>query len=290
MTHSKWPSTSIIIPSLNSPIIDRVVEAVVAQDGFREKDEVLVIGKDKAGLLAPGKAVQLIDTGGPLDASTARNLGIDTAQGDLLIFLDSDCLPQPGWLTQHRLAQQAGHEVVGGGVLPEGDDYWHRTYNLSMFHEVFSTAPAGYRPFLPTLNLSIDREVVEQIGGLDSSLPYSHDVDWTTRMREGGYMPFFWPAAAVRHEHGRHSLSQVWRDCAINGHYARRVRLRHQATLNTPFFLRSGRLTLLLAPFIATRVTMGIISRRPDVMVQNIATWPAIFLTKIAWCWGASRS
>jgi GT2 family glycosyltransferase len=275
---------------LNSAIIDRVVEATLAQEGFREQDEVLVIGKDEAGLLADGKGARLIDTGVPVDASTARNLGIDAAQGDLLIFLDSDCLPQPGWLNQHRLAQEAGFEVVGGGVLPEGDEFWHRTYNLSMFHEVFSTAPAGYRRFLPTLNLSVDRQVIEQIGGLDVSLPFSHDLDWTTRMREGGYIPFFWPAAAVRHEHSRHSLRQVWRDCAINGRYARQVRLRHQATLNTPFFLRSRLLTLLLAPFIAAGVTMGIIRRRPDIMIENITTWPAIYLTKIAWCWGASRS
>lgn len=290
MASNTWPPTSIIIPSLNSPIVDRVVEAAAAQEGYGAQDEILVIGKDDPGLLGSVTSGQLIDTGQPVDASTARNLGIEAAQGDLLIFLDSDCLPQTGWLAEHRAAHAAGHEVVGGGVLPEGDNYWHLTYNLTMFHEVFSTAPAGNRPFLPTLNLSVERQVIEDVGGLDVTLPYSHDVDWTTRMREAGYHPFFWPAATVRHEHGRRTMSQVWRDCAINGRYARQVRLRHGATLNTPFFLRNGTLTFLLAPLIAGAVTTRIISRRSDTMVHHAGTWPAIYMTKMAWCWGASRS
>ena len=121
--------TSIIIPSLNSPIIDRVVDAVAVQEGYGEQDEIIVVGKDDRGLLDGGTAAQLIDTGQPVDASSARNLGIEAAQGELLIFLDSDCLPQAGWLAAHRAAHAAGYEVVGGGVLPDGHNYWHLTYN-----------------------------------------------------------------------------------------------------------------------------------------------------------------
>jgi len=290
LTSKQQLHSSIIIPSLNSPIIDRVVEAVAAQEGYGAQDEIVIVGKDDDSLLALEMGVQLIDTGQPVDASTARNLGIEAAQGELLIFLDSDCLPQAGWLAGHRAAHAAGHEVVGGGVLPEGDNYWHLTYNLSMFHEVFSTAPAGRRPFLPTLNLSVEREVIEQVGGLDVSLPYSHDLDWTTRMREAGYFPYFWPDAVVRHQHGRQTMRQVWQDCAINGQYARQVRLRHKATMNTPFFLRNKVLTLLLSPLIAGGVTARIVSRRAETMQEHVATWPAIYMTKMAWCWGASRS
>jgi hypothetical protein len=102
---------------LNSPIIDRVVEAVATQDGFREQDEILVVGKDKPGLLGSAAASRLIDTGQPVDSSTAHNLGIEAAHGDLLIFLDSDCLRQMGWLMEHRAAHEAVHGHIAGNLL-----------------------------------------------------------------------------------------------------------------------------------------------------------------------------
>ncbi len=281
--------TSIIIPSLNSPIIDEVVTAVKVQEGFGARDEIIVVGKDDNGLLSEEKTARLVDTGEPVDASTARNLGIEEAQGDLLIFLDSDCLPQEGWLSEHRAAHAAGHDVVGGGVLPVGDNYWHLTYNLTMFHDVFSTAVEGRRPFLPTLNLSVGRHVVEAVGGLDITLPYSHDVDWTTRMREAGFFPYFWPKAAVRHQHNRVTMQQVWHDCAINGQYARQVRLNHSNTMQTPYFLRHRSLTRFMSPIIAGGVTARIFSRRWTTMSHHLSALPAIYMTKLAWCWGAGR-
>jgi len=96
-------------------------------------------------------------------------------------------------------------------------------------------------------------------------------------------------AAAVHHDHNRETMTQVWRDCAINGQYARQVRLQHKQILETPHFLRYRALTLLLSPLIATAVTARIFSRRWSTMRHFLITMPAIYLTKIAWCWGAAR-
>ena len=281
--------TSIIIPSLNSPLIDQVVEKILDQDGFGTQDELIVVGRDDSGLIKGRSQVRFIDTGQPVTAPVARNIGIDAAEGELLIFIDSDCIPQACWLEEHRKAHAAGYAVVGGGVLPAGDNYWHLVYNLTMFHEIFSTAPAGERPFLPTLNLSVERGVIAEVGKLDATLKRSQDLDWTTRMNEAGFRPYFWPEASVRHDHNRRTGEKVWQDAATIGVYARQVRLRHRESLATPSILGSRRMTLLLSPLIALFVTARIVVRRPKTRLRRPDTWPGIYMSKIAWCWGASR-
>jgi len=289
MVEAGQTRTSIIIPSLNSPLIDRVVDEILDQEGYSADDELIVVGRDDHNLVRDQPGIQFIDTGQPVAAPVARNLGIDAAKGDLLVFIDSDCIPQPGWLKEHHKAHVAGHKIVGGGVLPVGENYWHLVYNLTMFHEVFSTAPAGERPFLPTLNLSVERGVITQVGKLDPTLRKSQDLDWTTRMHEAGFQPYFWPEARIQHNHNRRTSSEVWQDAATIGKFARQVRVRHQKSLNTPGLLQNRYLILILSPLIASYITGRIIVRRPKTMLRHPDTWPGIYLSKIAWCWGASQ-
>lgn len=281
--------TAVIIPSLNSPIVDRVVAAVLDQTGATTLNGIYVVGRDEANLLPRHEQVHLVDTGQPVPPGEARNCGLAATNAELLIFLDADCLPQPGWLAAHRAAHDAGHPVVGGGVMPVGKGYWHLSYNLTLFHEVFTTMPAGPRPYLPTLNLSVERRVVDTVGPLNADLPRAQDIEWSTRMRQAGFMPYFAPTAAVRHAHDRHTLTAVWRDCARSGQYMRAIRLRYPELLQAPGLLRYRTLVRLLSPAIAAWATARIVARRPAAWLPFAHTLPAIYVTKIAWCWGAGR-
>jgi hypothetical protein len=283
-------SATVVIPSLNSPIIDQVLSAVLEQDGTDRLREIIVVGKDDPGLIPETEGVRFVDPGDPALAAIARNRGFAAADGDILIFLDSDCLPQPGWLEEHLAAHQAGHGVVGGGVLPNGEGYWHLVYNLTLFHETLSIASPGPRNYLATLNLSMDREVLQTIGAFNELTDRVEDIEWTTRARQAGFLPYFWPLAAVRHIHNRTSLKSVWRDCALSGYHMRALRLRYRGWLQAPGLLRHRRLLFWLSPFIAAWATLRIVLRRPIILRHYPHTLPAIFLTKIAWCWGASRS
>jgi GT2 family glycosyltransferase len=282
---------AIIIPSLNSPIIDQVLAAIEEQSQIVNVEQIIVVGKDDVGLIPHTDRIQLIDPGQPVQVSRARNLGIAATQADLLIFLDSDCLPQPDWLAEHITAHKEGHKVVGGGVVPAGHNYWHLVYNLTLFHEYLSTATAlpGSRDYLPTLNLSVSCAAIEQVGGLDESVDRGEDVDWTTRMRRAGIQPYFWPKAAVYHKHNRDNMKQVWQECAHSGYYMRQLRLRHQDMLQAPALLRWPWLIWWLSPLIAAWTTGRIFIRQPATFLRFWYTLPAIYLTKIGWCWGASR-
>ncbi|HSM55484.1 MAG TPA: glycosyltransferase [Candidatus Sulfomarinibacteraceae bacterium] len=287
-------NVAVIIPNLNSPLIDRVVAAVrgqkVAETGANVPIEVIVVGRDQPGLVPEAENVRFIDTEQPVLAAVARNRGVAATDADLLIFLDSDCLPTEEWLAAHLAAHEAGHQVVSGGIVPAGHNYWHLTYNLTLFHELLDTNPPGPRDFLATLNLSVERTVIERVGGMDETVNRVEDVEWTTRMRGAGFQPYFWPAASVWHDHSRTDFRRVWRDCASSGYHMRPVRLRHDDLLLGPSVLRYPRLVLALSPLVALGVTARIIWKRPAVIRRFWYTLPGLYLTKIAWCWGASRS
>ena len=281
-------SVDIIIPSLNSPRIDRVLAAIENQEGIEQVGQIIVVGKDDPGLIPAASGAHLLDSGVPVRASIARNMGIAASEADLFIFIDSDCLAEPGWLREHLAAHQAGQRVVSGGVVAAGHNYWHLTYNLTLFHEWLDANQPGPRDFLATLNLSVERSVIDEVGGMDESVDRVEDVDWTTRMRRAGIQPYFWPAAAVWHDHNRHDLGGVWRDCALSGHHMRRLRLRHADLLQAPGLLRFPKLVLALSPFIAAWATARILWHRPYFLRRFLPQIPAIYLTKIAWCWGAA--
>jgi len=281
---------SIIIPSLNSPAIAMVLDALSSQQNAHLISEVIVVGRDEAGLIGDRDLVRFVDTTEPVSASRARNIGIEQATQPLLIFLDSDCIPAPNWLNMHINAHRSGHKVVGGGVFPTGENYWSLTYNLALFHEFLTNLPNGTRDYLPLLNLSAQRSVIDQAGDFDENLARGQDLDWTIRMRRCGHTLHFIPDAAISHIHERTTLAYLWRDCARSGFYSRRIRMANSDLVSAPFWLGNRLLVLCLSPLIAIAVTARLIWRNPKLLASTWRVLPGIALTKLAWCWGAGQA
>ena len=283
MAHNQ---VSVIIPTLNDPLIGQVVAGVRLQLG--DAGEIVVVGKDKAGRIPTGDGIRFLDTGRPVTAPVARNLGIREAAADVLVFIDSDCLPQPGWLSGLLNRLTAGEEVVIGSVISPTENYWMLAYNISMFHEVMAHTRPGPRRYLPTLNLAIRREVVTEVGLMDESLPRGQDVEWGIRMALAGYQLTFEPSAAITHYPARTDPKTVWRFWVRSGRNMSRVRLRYADYYKTPAILANPTWVRLLSPLVAAYTTAGIFLCSPQLW-RYIHTFPAIYATKIAWCLGAAQ-
>lgn len=279
---------SVIIPSLNAPTLGRALEAVAAQT--EPPAEVIVVGRDEAGMLDGFPEVCFIDTDVPVCAARARNLGMQTATGELFLLLDADCIPRPDWLGRHLERHREGEQVVGGAVALQGSNYWAQSDNVSMFHEFVPQQPPGPRFLLPTLNLSLRRAVFEAVGGMDETFPgaAAEDADWTIRIRRAGYRLFFEPSTVVAHAPIRTTWSDVVRHWRNLGHNAVRVRLRYAEEFGTPAGARHAWWWRLLSPAIAARVTAGIYTNR--FLWSRWPSLPVVYATKIIYCFGAARA
>lgn len=286
---SSATTVSVIIPNLDCPTVDRAVRAVLAQQGARA-DEILIVGRDapdRLSAFADHASIRHVDAS-PRPPGAARNLGAALATGDLLVFVDADCEPEPGWLAAHLARHAAGATVVGGGVLWDDANYWTLADNISMFHPFAADRTEGPRRFLPSLNLSVARRAWEAAGGMDPVLRSGEDVDFTARLGELGHPPLFAPEARVWHRPPRTTASAMLAHWHRSGRWMIHVRRAHPAWFGAPGWLYHRLWLVLMAPLIAAAATRPIY--RPGAAgARHLATLPAVYATKLAWCAGAAH-
>jgi glycosyltransferase involved in cell wall biosynthesis len=92
-------SVSVVIPAHNAErTLGSVLSALAEQDPA--PDEVIVVddaSTDGTAAIAERHGARVLRNERPLYAGGARNVGWDAARGDVVVFLDSDAVPAPGW-------------------------------------------------------------------------------------------------------------------------------------------------------------------------------------------------
>jgi len=125
-----------------------------------------------------------------------RNLGVREAEGDVIVFTDSGCLPEDGWL-ERLLAPIADEgEFVSCGPA--------RSIGKSVYSGVhwWGNADNDYVPMATTINLAFRREAFEAVGGFDEAFGSAEDIDFTWRLTHAGYRLRWVQDAVVRHDWG----------------------------------------------------------------------------------------
>jgi glycosyltransferase involved in cell wall biosynthesis len=282
---------TVIVPTLNSPFIDKTIQALEQQSYNRDSYQVIVVGTDNLGLVRESDVVYFDRCEYPLSPAQARNRGAKRAQGEILAFTDADCQPHPDWLAV--LAECFADPkvtVVGGGVWFNTTNYWTLADNLSMFYEYLAIHQPGERKQLPSLNLSIRRRVFEEIVGFDERYPRpsGEDADLTVRLRKRGHRLYFEPRAIVVHSSPRNRLIDLLRHGYYQGMYSTKIDKRYADEEKVPYILRTRLGLLTLAPLLAAVVTLRMFIIYPNLRSYWYAS-PAIYLEKIAWCLGAAH-
>jgi N-acetylglucosaminyl-diphospho-decaprenol L-rhamnosyltransferase len=181
-------------------------ELVVVDNASRD-DTLAVVTR-----LAPGAVVVRND--GNAGFAAAANAGARAASGDLLLFLNPDATPAPGFVAAIRAPR--GDWAAWMGLVTAGDAV-NTSGGVVHFTGIAwaGTAPApGPREvaFLSGACLAIPRATWERVGGFgDQYFMYQEDVDLSLRLRLAGGRLGIEPAAVVDHDYEFAKGAAKWR-------------------------------------------------------------------------------
>ena len=287
MTHE---TISIIIPAARTERLPQILEALAKQQVETAVfDTWIVCNEDDMGIIPqPDETVHLLPVASDAKAPVRRNAGMAAANGDIFLFLDDDCVPAPDLVQRHLYGQRQGQQVVGGSVTFPSRPYLQLADNVSAFHDLLSFTQAGLRPYLVTANMSVHRNVVDDVGNMCPDLARADDLQWTTRFRKHGYPLYFDPQAIVLHLPPRHTWSALWHHWVSDAPDTIRVRLEWADMLNTPSLAFHRNVFLWGMPFVSLWATWRTFDHW-QTWRQYWHTLPIVFLTKMAWCLSAYK-
>jgi glycosyltransferase involved in cell wall biosynthesis len=210
-------TVSVVVPHFNDLVgLDLCLSGLRRQTYPESAYEIIVA--DNASPQGPAAVSAVIGDRARLvvvpekGAGPARNGGAALAGGEILAFIDSDCRPDPDWLTQGVEALGAC-DFVGGRVEVLVDDV-HRMTASEAFERVFAFDNEAYvtrKGFSVSANLFCPRALFDAVGGF--AVGVSEDVDWCHRALKAGYRIGYAPRAVIGHPARRTwtDLLKKWR-------------------------------------------------------------------------------
>ena len=236
---------SIIIPSYNSEnTIRNCLDSILAQE-FIKECEIIVIDSsiDRTSEIVRQNypAVQCCHLDKKTDPGTARNLGVARSRGDVLVFIDSDCIARPGWLNGIlSLHRQNCYNVIGGAIenANPGSIISFASYVVE-FSDFLPTMQSGLVRHLPTCNISYKRKIFDEFGGFDHRYYPQEDYYFHWQLKKAGQSIYFDPSILVAHHHrtGWHSyLVHQRRIGQVTSHVLKVTDLPGSGFVHRPFF------------------------------------------------------
>ncbi|HTX85516.1 MAG TPA: mycofactocin biosynthesis glycosyltransferase MftF [Streptosporangiaceae bacterium] len=273
-------TVTVVIPVRDrADMLDRCLAATGAQypvividDGSADPGAIAAVAARHGAALRRRTA-----SGGP---AAARNTGLAGTTTDLIAFLDSDCIPPPGWVSQ--LAAHFADPLVGAvaprivappitppssaSTAPPATRYAGVRGSLDLGPRPARVQPGSRVSYVPTAALLVRRAALDAVSAgrdpFDPALRHGEDVDLVWRLNEAGWRIRYDPAVQVPHEGPATWAGLLGRRFSY-GTSAAPLACRHPQNLAP----------LVLQPWPATTVA-ALLARRPAVAAAAlVAAW-----------------
>ena len=204
------PTVSVIIPVFNdSKSLTASLEAIRCQTYPNSLMEVLVVDNGSTENIKeatnkfPEVKYLLEKEKGP---AAARNKGVISSSGEVIAFIDSDCLPQSDWIQEgiKALETDEGCALAGGEI-----ELYYKKKDSANIIELYDTVSYLTQKryveefkFAATANLFAYRRIFDEAGLFLSGIfkgAAGEDTEWGRRVYDRGYKLIYAPGAKVLH-------------------------------------------------------------------------------------------
>lgn len=203
---------SIVIPTFNRPVqLARALSAIASVRYPQNRLEVIVVndggdidGEEHLRTLTgsiPFRALHQPNRG----PAAARNLGVGSARGDFLCFIDDDCVPPPDWL--ERLSDEitaAPDALIGGRTINLLEDNLFSQASQTLVdyvYDYYHHRKPGGGAFFASNNMAVERNAFVLAGGFDESFLTAEDREFSARWKAAGGVLHFAPDVVMYHAH-----------------------------------------------------------------------------------------
>lgn len=278
---ARWPTVSIIVAARDRHAGTRsCVRSLLAQDYPGPPPKIIVVDDASEPPLAPalaGLPVRLIRLERNAGQSAARNLAAAEAEGDLLAFIDNDCVADSSWLrTLVPYLNDPGLAIIGGRVSappPSGPVAAFEAVRspLDMGATSGSVGPGEVVAYLPACNLVLRRDPFLAAGGFTAEMRLGEDVDLTWRLLRRGLRAQYVASGTIIHHH-RERLGALLRRRSDYASSEADLQLRHPAGRRVMPLPRSSLLVLaaLTAASLNAPAALALLTLVAAVLIHEV--------------------
>ncbi len=198
-------SVTVLIPAY-----DRVEQLEACLTSLSGEDVVVIddasLGAEEVRRVVESHGARLLRHACNRGPAAARNTGLAATTSPFVAFVDSDCLPEKGWLdqllphfTDPLVAAVAPRVEPAVGMSSLLARHEAARSALDMGAKPEQVRPGGRLGFVPSATMVVRRAALDG-AGFDEALRLGEDVDLVWRLVDGGWQVRYEPGVTVRHE------------------------------------------------------------------------------------------
>ena len=206
---------SIIIPIYNEEdnlpeLIDSIREQIISEDNYEvifidsnSNDNSQSIIKD---FEEEQENIRLIDYPEPVGPYIPRNVGIEEAENEILVFVDGDCILDEELLeVYHEFFEEEDKAAATGKTEIISDSKMWEIIQEKYDYE----AENGSDPLFNTRNAAVLKQVAEELDGFNEDFYRGGDEEFGMRLQENGYEIEFLDNAVIQHRPDRGLIEEL---------------------------------------------------------------------------------